>query len=236
VDLRTYVGPLGPDPDDLAATIRSDRCRDAGALLDEEVGDRALLVRVDRIELSKNIRRGFLAFDHLLRVHPEWRGRAVFAAHVYPSREGVPAYRRYREAVDATVAEVNDRWGTGDWTPIRHEASDDYPASMAALGRADAVLVNPVRDGLNLVAQEAMLVSERDAVLALSRGAGSHDSLGRPDAALTIDAYDVVAAGETLHRALSMPADERRARAATLRARVAERTPSRWLADQLAQV
>lgn len=235
VDLRTFVAPLGSDPDDLAATVAGDACRAAWRDLDAMVGDRAFLVRVDRVELSKNIRRGFLAFDHLLATRPEWRERVTFGAFVYPSRENVPAYRRYREALDATVAEVNARWGTDSWTPIVYETDDDYPRSVAALRRADAVLVNPVRDGLNLVAKESVIVSDRDAVLLLSEGAGAHDELSGPEAAVTVDAWDVVAAADALHRALAMDADERGRRAARLRERVAERTPARWLADQLAQ-
>ncbi len=234
VDLDTFVSPLGPDPDDLAATVAGDACGAALADLDERIGDRSFLVRVDRIELSKNIRRGFLAYDHLLATRPEWRGKVVFGAFVYPSRQDVPAYRRYREAVDATVAEVNERWGTADWTPILHEDDDDYPRSVAALRRADAVLVNPIRDGLNLVAKEAVLLSERDAVVLLSEGAGAHDELA--DAGVvTVDAWDVVAAAETLHQALSMDPTERADRAARLRTAVADRTPRRWLDDQLGQ-
>ncbi len=235
LDLATFVSPLGPDPADLAGTAAGDACAAALADLDALVGDRAFLVRVDRIELSKNIRRGFLAYDQLLATRPEWRGRVTFGAFVYPSRQDVPAYRRYREDVDATVAEINDRWGADGWTPIVYETDDDYPRSVAALRRADAVLVNPVRDGLNLVAKEAVLLSDRDAVVLLSEGAGAHDELSGPSAAVTVDAYDVVAAAETLHHALAMAPDERAARAAALRTRVAERTPERWLADQLAQ-
>jgi trehalose 6-phosphate synthase len=234
IDLATFVSPLGPDGADLAATAAGDACAAALADLDAIVGDRAFLVRVDRIELSKNIRRGFLAYDHLLATRPEWREKVVFGAFVYPSRQDVPAYRRYREAVDATVAEINERWGTATWTPIVHEDDDDYPRSVAALRRADAVLVNPIRDGLNLVAKEAVLLSDRDAVVLLSEGAGAHDELA--GAALTVDAWDVVAAADSLHQALTMPASERAERAATLRTRVADRTPTRWLADQLAQV
>lgn len=233
-DLRTFVAPLGPDPDDLTSSAAAPGCGDAFARLDALVGDRAFLVRVDRIELSKNILRGFLAYDHLLAERPDWRGRVVFGAFVYPSREGVEAYRRYREDVDRTIADINDRWGTDDWQPIVYEPDDDYLRSVAALRRADAVVVNPIRDGLNLVAKESVLLNERDAVLLLSEGAGAWDELGSD--AVAIDAYDVVAAAESLHRALDMGSAERATRARRLRDVVAERTPARWLADQLAQV
>ncbi len=233
-DLTTFVAPLGPDPDDLAASSGAAACGEALARLDGLVGDRAFLVRVDRIELSKNILRGFLAYDHLLATRPGWRGRVVFGAFVYPSREGVEAYRRYREDVDRTIAEVNARWGTDDWTPVVYEPDDDYLRSVAALRRADAVVVNPIRDGLNLVAKESVLLNERDAVLLLSEGAGAWDELSAD--VVPIDAYDVVAAADAMDRALAMEGDERARRAARLRRTVAERTPARWFADQLAQV
>ncbi|HXH55941.1 alpha,alpha-trehalose-phosphate synthase (UDP-forming) [Iamia sp.] len=231
--LTTFVAPLGPDPDDLAASAAAPSCTAALARLDEAVGDRRFLVRVDRIELSKNILRGFQAYGELLAAHPEWRGRVVFGAFVYPSREGVAAYRRYTTDVERVITEINDTWGTDDWTPIAYEPGDDYLRSIAALRRADAVVVNPIRDGLNLVAKEAVVLSDRDSVLLLSEGAGAWDELGED--AVRIDAHDLVAAAESLHRALAMDAGERSQRAARLRRTVAERTPAAWLADQLAQ-
>ncbi len=233
-DLRTFVAPLGPDPDDLAASRATPACEEAFERLDGLVGDRSFLVRVDRIELSKNILRGFLAYDHLLASRPEWQGRVVFGAFVYPSREGVAAYRHYREDVDRTIEEVNQRWGTDDWVPIIYEPDDDYLRSVAALRRADAVVVNPIRDGLNLVGKESVLLNERDAVLLLSEGAGAWDELS--DGVVPIDAWDVVAAADALHQALTMGAEERSTRAARLRRTIADRTPARWLADQQAQV
>lgn len=230
----TFVASLGPDPDDVGATAASAACEEAVADLDHIVGDRAFLVRVDRIELSKNILRGFAAYDHLLATRPEWRGRVIFGAFVYPSREGVAAYRRYREDVDAAVAAINARWATPGWDPIHYDASDDYPRSVAALRRADAFLVNPVRDGLNLVAKEGPLVNDRDAVLLLSRGAGAWDEIG--DLAVTVPAFDVVGTADALAVALGRTRDERAETAARLRRRIAERTPTDWLADQLAAV
>lgn len=231
-ELKTFVAPLGPDPDDLATTVASEACGAALADLDALVGERRFLVRVDRIELSKNILRGFLAYDELLARHPEWRERVVFGAFVYPSRQNVPAYRAYREDVEATIAAINERWRTPGWEPIVYEPDDDYPRSVAALRRADAVLVNPVRDGLNLVAKEAALLSERDAVVLLSEGAGAWDEL--EGAVVEVDAWDVVAASGSLHAALSMEPDERERRAADLRDRVRRRSPRTWLDAQLA--
>src|SRR5690606_3122447 len=93
----TFVSPLGPDPEDLARTAGSEACAAALERLRADTGGRRLIVRVDRIELSKNLVRGFLAFDALLEAHPEHRGSVCFVATVYPSREGLPEYLAYRQ-------------------------------------------------------------------------------------------------------------------------------------------
>lgn len=122
----TFVSPLSPDATELAATLESPRCRAAVTELGRIVGERSFLVRVDRIELSKNLLRGFLAFEALLDEQPQRRGTIVFGAFVYPSREGVADYDRYRRAVVETVERINERFGTDDWTPILWDDTDDY--------------------------------------------------------------------------------------------------------------
>ncbi|MGI8759561.1 MAG: alpha,alpha-trehalose-phosphate synthase (UDP-forming) [Acidimicrobiales bacterium] len=228
----TFVSPATADPDEIAAVAASPACVDALARLERAVGDRKLIVRVDRIELSKNLLRGFHAFEDLLHTHPEWRERVVFAAYVYPSREGLAEYLAYRQEVEGLVQRINQTWGTPGWAPILYDASDDFPGSVAGLRRYDLLIVNPVRDGLNLVAKEGPLVNDRSGVLALSRESGTWDELA--GAALELNPFDVTATSETMHAALSMSGDERRRHAQAVRARVAARTPADWLAEQLA--
>jgi len=229
---RTFVSPLPADAEDVRRAAATPACDAALAEIEEGVGDRLVVARVDRIELSKNLVRGFLAFDLLLEQHPEWRGRVVFLASVYPSRTGVPAYIEYQQDVEATVQRVNERWAIGDWTPIVYDTRDDYPRSLAVLRRADAVLVNPIRDGLNLVAKEAAIVNERDAVLCLSPEAGVWDELS--GAVLAVSPYDLVSTAAALDEALRMPAARRAELARRLRALSTARAPRDWLADQLA--
>jgi trehalose 6-phosphate synthase len=228
---RVGVTPLASDPDDLAATAASSACEEQRAQLIELVGDRKLLVRVDRIELSKNILRGFHAFDELLTSHPEWRERVVFCALLYASRQGLPEYLAYRQEVEGLVDRINTKWATPSWTPIIYDDSDDFPRSIAALQLADAVLVNPVRDGLNLVAKEAVLVSD-DAVLVLSTEAGVYEELGDAGA-IAINPFDIGATADALHEALTMDDGERGRRHAQLHAVVSSRTPRDWLREQV---
>jgi trehalose 6-phosphate synthase len=227
----TFVSPLAPDHDDIDSVAASDACRVEAQWVDEHVGDRRLILRVDRIELSKNLLRGFFAFDELLRSRPEWRGRVVFMALVYPSREGLPEYLAYRQEVETAARRVNERWATVGWTPVVLDTSDNFPRSVAALQRYDVLLVNPVRDGLNLVAKEGPVLNECDGVLALSREAGAWEELG--SAALEINPFDVVGTADVIASALSMSPADRALHAAEVRKAADSRSPQDWLDDQL---
>jgi trehalose 6-phosphate synthase len=184
------------------------------------------------MELSKNLLRGFWAFEELLEQQPHRRGRVVFLALAYLSRQGLAEYLGYQNEVEATVARINERFATPGWTPIVLLVDDDYPRSLAALSRYDVLLVNPVRDGLNLVAKEGPLVNTVDGVLALSREAGAFDELA--PGCLEVNPFDVSGTASALARALDMDDAERASLAKTLRELIVTRPPQRWLLDQLA--
>ncbi len=228
----TFVSPIAPDQAELDEVAASDECAVEVEKLDEMLDGRLLIARVDRIELSKNLLRGFLAFDDLLRTRPEWRGRVVFVAQAYPSRESLPEYLAYRQEVEVVARLLNERWSTPGWTPIVLDTSDNFVSSVAALVRYDVLLVNPVRDGLNLVAKEGPLLNRNNGVLALSREAGVWDELG--ETALEVNPFDVAGTSDVLSTALTMGAGEREAHAAALRKAAGARVPHDWLADQLA--
>lgn len=227
----TFVAPLSPHYDDIAARAGDDDCVREQVWVDQVKGDRSLIVRVDRIELSKNLLRGFWAFDDLLCTRTEWRGRVVFLALVYPSREGLADYLAYRQEVESVAKVINDRWATPGWTPIVLDTSDNFPRSIAALTRYDVLLVNPVRDGLNLVAKEGPVLNANNGVLALSRDAGAWDELGA--VALEVNPFDVSGTADVLAAALTMPAGERAAHAEALARLASARVPRDWLDDML---
>ncbi|HEX6310653.1 MAG TPA: trehalose-6-phosphate synthase [Acidimicrobiia bacterium] len=224
-----FVSSLGPDAAALQRTAGSPEAVAAAAALEEQVGDRMLIVRSDRVEPSKNIVRGFHAFELLLTEHPELRERVVFVALVYASREGLPEYLAYRQEAEQAAALVNERWATPTWQPVVLDTRDDFARSLAGLARYDVLLVNPIKDGLNLVAKEGPLVNRRDGVVCLSPEAGAFDELG--EAVVPSHPYDLVHTADALHTALTMPSDERRARARRLRELAGARTPSMWLDD-----
>jgi trehalose 6-phosphate synthase len=224
-----FAASLGPDPADLEETAESHEGRAAVRALEERIGDRRLVLRSDRIEPSKNIVRGFLAFDRLLEEHPEWRDRVVFAAMLNASREGLPEYQAYRQEVEQAAARVNDRWARGDWMPVLMDLRDDFPRSVAGYMRYDALLVNPIKDGLNLVAKEGPVLNERDGVVCLSTEAGAYDELH--SAVLAVHPYDLDQTAGALHTALTMPDDARRDQASRLRDLATVATPATWLQE-----
>jgi trehalose 6-phosphate synthase len=224
---ETYAAPLGPDPEALAAIASSPATAAAAAALDEVVGDRALVLRSDRIDLSKNIVRGFHVYDAFLEAHPEWRGRVVFVAKLNRSRSTLAGYLAYEQEVDQTAARVNERWRTRDWEPLVVNTRDDFEETVAGFTRYDLLMVNPMKDGLNLVAKEGPLVNQRDGVVLLSAEAGAYDELH--DAVLPIHPYDIEQGAHALHAALTMPEDERAGRAKHLKELAVVHTPATWL-------
>jgi trehalose 6-phosphate synthase len=225
------VHPLGVDPGPLRARAAEDDVRRRAAELRDRIGDRKVVSRVDRTELSKNIVRGLLAFAELLREYPQWRGRVVHVAYAYPSRYDLPAYRDYTEQVRRTAEQINDEFATPDWQPVLLGVEDDYARSLAAYVVADVVLVNPVRDGMNLVAKEAPILAEHGCALVLSTEAGAADELG--DAAFLVNPYDVSATAAALDAALCLGPEERARRTALLVDAGTALPPGRWLAAQV---
>jgi trehalose 6-phosphate synthase len=224
--------PLGVDAGELRARGQEADVRAAAAVLSGAVAGRQVIVRIDRTELSKNIVRGLAAYRELLVTWPQWRGQVVHLVLAYPSRSGLAEYRAYTELVHELAREINAEFGTDDWEPVILDLKDDYPRSLAAYGLADVLLVNPIRDGMNLVAEEGPVLSERGCGLVLSREAGAAALIG--DSALLVNPYDVTATAEALHAALSMPAAERQRRSAAITAAASVHAPQRWLGDQLA--
>ncbi|CAK7287692.1 alpha,alpha-trehalose-phosphate synthase (UDP-forming) [Streptomyces misionensis] len=229
---RIGVHGLGADADFLRARSHEADVDERMAALRAEIGEgRRTIVRVDRTELSKNIVRGLLAYRQLLDEHPEWRERVVHVAFAYPSRQDLAVYREYTEQVRRVAEEINERYGTDGWTPVVLHVKDDFARSLAAYRLADVALVNPIRDGMNLVAKEVPVVSDEGCALVLSREAGAYAELGED--ALVVNPYDITGTAQALHAALSMPAGERAERSKRLAAAATALPPAQWFLDQL---
>jgi trehalose 6-phosphate synthase len=230
---RIAVHGLGADADFLRERAQRPDVDERVADLRRQVGpERKVIVRVDRTELSKNIVRGFIAYRRLLAGHPELHGRVVHVAFAYPSRHDLAIYRDYTDTVRRLAEEINAEYSTATWQPLILHVRDDFARSLAAYRLADVALVNPIRDGMNLVAKEIPVVSERGVALVLSREAGAFDELGED--AIAINPYDTEATARALHEALTMTDGERAERTKRLAAAATALPPQRWFLDQLA--
>ncbi|MET9445856.1 alpha,alpha-trehalose-phosphate synthase (UDP-forming) [Streptomyces cinerochromogenes] len=229
---RIGVHGLGADADFLRERAHRPDVDERMAALREEIGEgRRTIVRVDRTELSKNIVRGLLAYEQLLEDHPEWREKVVHVAFAYPSRQDLAVYRDYTAEVRRVADEINERYGTAGWTPVVLHVKDDFARSLAAYRLADVALVNPIRDGMNLVAKEVPVVSDAGCALVLSREAGAYEELGED--AFTVNPYDIGGTARALHEALTLPAGERAERSKRLADAATALPPARWFLDQL---
>jgi trehalose 6-phosphate synthase len=200
----------------------------------EELFARQTIMRVDRIEPTKNIVQGFHAYGRLLELHPELRGEVTFLAFLVPSRQSLRMYRRYRTEVQNSINEVNDRFGQGDWIPIHAFMQNDRLQALVAMQDYDVLLVNPLIDGMNLVAKEGPAVNKRDGVLVLSRTSGAFQQL--EGASIPISPADTQETAVALYTALTLPAAERH-RKAQLAAREVERANlATWIAQQVRDI
>jgi trehalose 6-phosphate synthase len=227
--VRAY--PISIDPESLVAFAGSDEVGRRRKALEERlerVGRPKLIVRVDRLEPSKNALRGFLAYEALLRRRPDLRQNVRFLAIQSISREKVPEYARYASAVREVVARVNGL-ADPDMAPIWRLDGSEYALAIAALQLADVVLVNPVVDGMNLVAKEAVVVGE--GALVLSETAGAAEQLAADS--LMVTAADVAGTSQALEQALEMPDEERLRHLRKLRASVRHEDLAWWLSRQL---
>ena len=193
-----------------------------------------LILRVDRADLSKNIVRGFKAYDAMLGDHPELAERVTFLALIQPSREDVEEYATYLDRIRRVVADVNLEHGTADWQPIDLRLQDDIDLALAAYKLFDLLVVNAIFDGMNLVAKEAVILNRRDGVLALSENTGAYEEMGA--FALTLEPFDIQQQADSFYAGLTMDRQERRERARACAGIVRGNDIDKWLAEQLADV
>src|SRR5215831_8632177 len=227
---RARVYPISIDVQATVELAESIEVREYRQRLRARCGDQTI-VRIDRIEPSKNIVRGFQAFEQLLEDHPKYRGRIKFLAFLVPSRLTVDEYKRYLDEIMVAAGWINTRFSDGLWQPIELFVGENYPRAIAAMQLYDVLLVNPLIDGMNLVAKEGATVNQNNGVIVLSEGAGAAEQLR--EGALVVSPADVIGTAEALHRALEMSLEERQLRAEWLRKSVAAEDIAMWLYHQL---
>jgi trehalose 6-phosphate synthase len=224
--LRVKAYPVSVDVAGLKKLISSARLKEDEERLRHLCGEQTI-VRVDRVEPSKNIIRGFRAFDMLLERYPQFQGKVKFLAFLVPTRTHLKPYQRYTQDVTQLIEAINNKYGTEEWHPIDYFYENNYIQAIAGMRLYDVLLVNAVIDGMNLVAKEGPTVNNRDGVLILSETVGACAQLGQN--ALTVAPADLEGTTQALYAALTMPADERHKRAIGLKKSIEEEDITHWL-------
>ncbi len=238
VRVRTF--PASTDPAEVEQSMRAPEVQTARDRLTEWTGKtrengKQTIIRVDRLDPSKNQVIGFRAFGRLLELCPELRPNLRFLAFLVPSRTDLSVYRSYRDAVYATIAEVNQRFAADCGTdPIQVYYTNDREQALAAMELCDVLLVNSREDGMNLVVKEWAIVSRRPGVAVISETAGVATSTR--DHALLVSPLDIEGTALALKQALEMSTEERSARLAGLRESVHSWNAAAWLTAQLAEL
>lgn len=229
--IRSTAYPISIDVQKVEQLAEDGRTRQHKASFSEYLAGRQLILRVDRIEPSKNILRGLQAYRNLLESHPEHRGQVQMLALLVPSRLEVDEYQDYLRDIMGEAGLINAEFSTSAWEPVRIVVGDNYARALALMQLYDVLLVNPIADGMNLVAKEGVLVNLKNGVLVLSEHAGAFYELG--DHALTVSPFDTYGTAEALHQALTMPEEERLARANKLHDIVKQADVNRWFYAQV---
>jgi trehalose 6-phosphate synthase len=229
VCVRAY--PASVDARALQRIMRSSDVADAHKRLAADSAE-FNIIRVDRLDPSKNQQVGFLAFGRLLEMRPDLCGRVRFLAFMVPSRTDLSVYRAYRDAVYRTIEDVNSRFADAcGGPPIRVYYTNNREQALAAMQRCHVLLINSLQDGMNLVAKEWAVVAEKPGVLVVSETAGV--AADASDSALKISPLDVEGTARAMADALDMPAAERLARHAVFKDRVTRWSARDWLKAQL---
>jgi trehalose 6-phosphate synthase len=232
-ETRVWANGISVDPDELAEAAASPEFSRYRFMLRPNPGQQTI-VRVDRLDLTKNVLAGFHAYERVLEDHPELLGQVQFLALFVPSRSDIPSYKRYQDEAHALAKQINCRFGTHYWKPIKVFFEHNRVQALAAMSLYDVLLVNPIADGMNLVAKEGPFVNVNDGALVLSKRAGAYEELS--SGALGIDPGNVEQTAAALYRALTMPRPERRQRAATLRRSIQAHDLQSWFSKLLGDI
>ena len=226
-EVRLGVFPMGVDAASFGALAADPDVRTRIEGIRREAGGRRIVVGVDRLDYTKGIERRLEALAHVFERDPALRDGMRYIQVAVPSRGEVDTYQELRRHVEESVGRVNGSYGTLNSVPVHYLCQSVSMRELVALYcAADVMLVTPLRDGMNLVAKEfAASRVDDDGVLVLSEFAGAAAEL---HGAVTVNPYDIGAVADSIQRALSMSAEERRARMRSLRRRVLEHDVHAW--------
>lgn len=201
----------------------------------KKMSGKQLLISVDRLDYSKAVINRLEAFSLFLQKNPSSHGKTTYMLLIVPSREIITRYKENKQEIERLVSNINGKYGNIDWTPVLYQyRSLDFHQLAGLYFSADAALITPVRDGMNLVAKEFVSTRvDRRGVLILSETAGAATELTE---ALIVNPTDRHEIAEAIRRALVMPVEEQMARNDVMQARIRNYNVVRWAEDFTGQL
>lgn len=218
------IAPLGTDFEHWLAMAHTART----TIWQPRLTKKPYVLSVDRADYTKGVISRLKAIDIFFEKYPEWRGEVVFAQLCGRTRAGIPAYDNYWQECKTLEAQLKDKWDMGHWQPMLWLEKPFSPPQLSVLYRnAAMMLVNPVRDGLNLTAKEYVACQgTKPGLLALSQGAGAWQELG--DDCVEVKPEDPAQMADAIYQALNMTPYEKALRMERLAHKVANNTLEKW--------
>ncbi len=227
------VFPIGTDPDAFARLLDSKNAKRTATLVRKSIGDRQLILGVDRLDYSKGLPERIDSYERFLEIFPHWRRHVHMLQIAPPSRAQIHEYQEIAASLDVACGRVMGRFAEPDWPPLNYVRRAYPQSALAGLYRAAKVgLVTPLRDGMNLVAHEFVVCQDPDdpGVLVLSKFAGAAELFHE---ALLVNPHDVDEVAQALDEALKMPIEERQARWKRLNRTARRHSVDNWAASFL---
>ena len=228
--VKIDVFPMGIDYERFHKAVKKGEVQKEINKLRKKLGERRIILSVDRMDYTKGIPQRLEAFDLLLEKYPEYRGKVTFILVAVPSRTKVEHYTLLKKQVDELVGRINGKYGTIEWMPVWYlYRSLPFSNLVALYNIADVAFVTPLRDGMNLIAKEFVATkSDQTGVLILSEMAGAAKELGE---AIIINPNNKEEMLNALKEALTMTEEEQKERNKIMQKRLKRYNVVKWAND-----
>jgi trehalose 6-phosphate synthase/phosphatase len=228
--VRVDAFPMGIDYDKYSNAVNEPGIKKRVSSIRKEVGERKIIVSIDRLDYTKGIIQRLEAFDLFLTQNPEYNGKVTLILVAVPSRIGVEDYMELRKKLEALVGRINGEHGALGWVPVWYLYRFlPFERIVALYNAADVALVTPLRDGMNLIAKEFVAAkTDGKGVLILSEMAGAASELGE---AVTVNAHNKQSIIDAIKEALEMPVESQIERNRLMQERLSRYTVARWAHD-----
>jgi trehalose 6-phosphate synthase/phosphatase len=232
--VRIDLFPIGIDYNKFQQAANDPEVEEIRNKIRANLEDKKIIFSVDRLDYTKGLMQRLNGFEYFLERYPEWKEKMVFILNIVPSRDSIPAYNDRKKMIEEKIGMINGRFSTISWQPLIYRYNHlPFKDLIALYQAADAALITPLRDGMNLVAKEYVASNLGRGVLILSELAGAASELGE---AILVNPTDVSDVASSITRALAMPLYEQRNRISLMQRRLQEYDVFKWVNDFMDQL